>query len=581
MYNSFVLLRPCQDARILGGLHHSPSAELPLVEDYIAPSAELPLVIAKLEIAQLNRVKIHHTAFQLSKEYKHRNDLAVFICRISGIKTLEGLHHSLSTELPLVVAELLEMAQLDGAENYVNALVSPVTNMTEIPILKQKRTYRVPEQSGYHSFFKVTNVWMWIFSKFVAFLIDTNDDDANPSSAVNVWLPKIALAKQIARASEELCSTATSGKRDRVFASYMMYEKPCPKVQKVDHNVLYDPIDESFSGPSTSGGLSNASDLSSSEINFSVLSNTSINKDEQISSSSNETSERNNDETSLSKMKQKESYENDLVKSIDESSLGKEISLPVSKKKIDVSKQDNFWQGILKKFIGLLGHFQLNTRECAEFSQSEINQISQDFSDRVRWSPKLAPKYLQRYFESNCDPSKVVDIEDYAMFENLHTNIQYAIYHSTKRTKTEESLKFTTMYPLFNGVVDRSLVNDIWGEVQVLSSKEARNEDINPFIKSRMGRKVDMKGDLKYLHDDQRKTIIVYGWILADYCSFLSNKKSSALYEGVYCLLKELERKLFETEALIQELHLENMRGKCRRTTIKNSPDLNLKRTSN
>jgi hypothetical protein len=53
-----------------------------------------------------------------------------------------------------------------------------------------------------------------------------------------VFEPKIALAKQIAGASEELCSTATSGKRDRVFASYMMSEEPCPKVQKVDHNAL-------------------------------------------------------------------------------------------------------------------------------------------------------------------------------------------------------------------------------------------------------------------------------------------------------------------------------------------------------
>jgi hypothetical protein len=64
-----------------------------------------------------------------------------------------------------------------------------------------------------------------------------------------VFEPKIALAKQIAGASEELCSTATSGKRDRVFASYMMSEEPCPKVQKVDHNALCDPMDEFFSGP--------------------------------------------------------------------------------------------------------------------------------------------------------------------------------------------------------------------------------------------------------------------------------------------------------------------------------------------
>lgn len=65
----------------------------------------------------------------------------------------------------------------------------------------------------------------------------------------------------------------------------MMSEEPYPKVQKVDHNALYDPVDEFFSGPSTSGGLSNTSDLFSSEIISDVLSNTSINKDGQMSSS--------------------------------------------------------------------------------------------------------------------------------------------------------------------------------------------------------------------------------------------------------------------------------------------------------
>ncbi|POG61308.1 hypothetical protein GLOIN_2v1704847, partial [Rhizophagus irregularis DAOM 181602=DAOM 197198] len=66
---------------------------------------------------------------------------------------------------------------------------------------------------------------------------------------------------------------------------------------------------------------------------------------------------------------------------------------------------------------------------CTEFTQSEINQISQDFSDRVHWSPEPAHKYLQRYFESNCDPSKVVDIEDHAMFKLVETKQQK---HSSK-----------------------------------------------------------------------------------------------------------------------------------------------------
>jgi len=167
-----------------------------------------------------------------------------------------------------------------------------MTTTSEIPILRKKRMYKVSQQSRYHNFFKVTNAEKWSFSNFVTYLIDINDDDARPFAAVNVWLtnttkltrdnsvpppvrkftsellklrivncdcemirsalnsleefssfklifePKIALAKQIAGASKEFCSTAVSGKRDRVFASYVMSEEePCPKVRKVDYMI--------------------------------------------------------------------------------------------------------------------------------------------------------------------------------------------------------------------------------------------------------------------------------------------------------------------------------------------------------
>ncbi|CAG8457419.1 12399_t:CDS:10 [Funneliformis caledonium] len=368
-----------------------------------------------------------------------------------------------------------------------------------------------------------------------------------------------------------------------------------------------------------------------------------------------------------------ESHEDGIVESIDESSLGKEVTLPASKdskKKVDQGD----WKSISAKFtsyqnkipktrriitLGYWGIIDLTLESlhgCTEFSQGEIDVITQDFADHVQWSPKPTPKYLQEYFKSNCDPSKIERIEDYETFENLHMNIRFAICHmpSTKGAKTEESLKFTTIYPLFNAVLDSSLVNDIWGEVQAIGSKEARNEDANPFVKARIGRKVDMKGVLtrtsnkfealygevagglssigislasrkkkffdkvklavlmrdslnqvlkewKYLCDDQRKELIVYGWTLAgldlslyamdwagdgiyrfgriDYCSFPSNKESCILFESVFCLLKELERKLSETETIVQKLHSENIRGKCRKTNIQNSPILNLKRT--
>ncbi|CAG8537710.1 15545_t:CDS:2 [Acaulospora morrowiae] len=355
-----------------------------------------------------------------------------------------------------------------------------------------------------------------------------------------------------------------------------------------------------------------------------------------------------------------ESHEEDIIESIDESGLGKEVTLPAlkdSKKKIDASNQEDFWKSISAKFTSYWGIFDLTLESfhgCTEFSQNEIEAITQDFADHVQWSPQPTPKYLQEYFESNCDPSKIERIEDYSTFENFHMNIRFAICHmpSIKGAKTEESLKFTTIYPLFNAVVDSSMVNDIWGEVQVLSSNEARNENEKPFVKAHMGRKVDMKGVLnrtsnkfealygevagglsstgislasrkkiyfdkiklavlmrdslnrvlkewRYLCDDQRKELIVYGWTLSgldlslyamdwagdgiyrfgriDCCSFPFNRESCILFESVFCLLKELERKLSETEKIVQKLHSENIRGKCRKINTQNSPVLNLK----
>nr|CAG8637607.1 2844_t:CDS:2 [Entrophospora candida] len=370
-----------------------------------------------------------------------------------------------------------------------------------------------------------------------------------------------------------------------------------------------------------------------------------------------------NDEPTEESVLFDESNEDVLINSIDKSDLKGETTLPVSKKIIDTSKQE-FLQRISKKFknyqekipkLGYWGIFDLTQESlygCIEFSQSEINEISQGFANSVHWSPQPTPKNLCEYFDSGCDPVKLVDYEDN---EKLHTNIQFIIFNMSKKgAKTEEELKFTTIYPLFNAVMDTSLVKDIWGETQALSSKNLRNENANPFIKAHMGRKVDMRGILtrtsnnfealygevayglcpldmslasqkkkyldkvklavlmrdslnyilkkwKYLHDNQRKKLIVYGWLLVglelslyvmnwagdgiyhfgliESCSIPSNKENCALLEGAFCLLKELERKLTETEKLIQEFQTENICGKCRQVAIENSPTLNLNRT--
>ncbi|CAG8654649.1 10591_t:CDS:2, partial [Ambispora gerdemannii] len=60
----------------------------------------------------------------------------------------------------------------------------------------------------------------------------------------------------------------------------------------------------------------------------------------------------------------------------------------------------------------------------------------------------------------------------------------------------EEQLKRASSFPLFNGIFTSKRIKHAWGEIQSLSSSDARNEKSNPYKKARMGRKVDMKATL-------------------------------------------------------------------------------------
>ncbi|RIB00610.1 hypothetical protein C2G38_2150799 [Gigaspora rosea] len=62
-----------------------------------------------------------------------------------------------------------------------------------------------------------------------------------------------------------------------------------------------------------------------------------------------------------------------------------------------------------------------------------------------------------------------------------------------QKTLTEEQLKMTSAFPLFHGTLTSDHIEHSWGEIQVISSSDARNEKSNPYKKSRLGRKVDMK----------------------------------------------------------------------------------------
>ncbi|CAG8511508.1 24514_t:CDS:2, partial [Dentiscutata erythropus] len=61
----------------------------------------------------------------------------------------------------------------------------------------------------------------------------------------------------------------------------------------------------------------------------------------------------------------------------------------------------------------------------------------------------------------------------------------------------EKELKMTTVFPLIHGIISKDLIKDKWGEIQSLVTNEARNKSNNPFQRAKIGHKANMKGILK------------------------------------------------------------------------------------
>ncbi|CAG8641735.1 2536_t:CDS:10 [Paraglomus brasilianum] len=366
-----------------------------------------------------------------------------------------------------------------------------------------------------------------------------------------------------------------------------------------------------------------------------------------------------------------EKNEDSLIESIDESRLISETRLPISKTSDNISEYKlsngsdlltmfkKYQKSIPKcrrvttpAYWGILDLTRESLNGCKEFSEKDIQDLSQDFSNTISWDPKSAPNYLQEYFNKNCE--EIHQIKD---IKKLHTNIQFIKENMDpfNDSMTEEELKMISAFPLFRSILQRNVVKDAWGEIQVYSTKDARNENSSPFLRTRLGRKVDMKGTLKntpnkfealfgevsggmtslgisssprkkryldkvklsimmrdslnyalkgcrHVDDNQRKSLVVYGWLqvgfelnfyamnwfgglyrfgLLDHCILPSQEDDCGLFEDIYCILKELNVKLLQTEKSVKELYRSNMLGKRRRITMENSPVLNMNRTPN
>ncbi|CAG8660218.1 11073_t:CDS:2, partial [Acaulospora morrowiae] len=201
-----------------------------------------------------------------------------------------------------------------------------------------------------------------------------------------------------------------------------------------------------------------------------------------------------------------DSNEDAIMGKIDENTLEEESKLPLASDNKDSSKfirEDVLnafrkYQNKIPKtrkvftpaYWGVLDLTRESLYECKEISENDLQQLSQDFANHVKWECEPAPINIQNYFDSHCEKLDNSDENEY-----FDTNVQFLKInmHSFQGMLTEEQLKMTSSFPLFNGIFTSNRMKHAWGEIHSLSNSDARNEKSNPYKKSRMGRKVDMK----------------------------------------------------------------------------------------
>ncbi|CAG8590761.1 1155_t:CDS:10 [Funneliformis mosseae] len=339
--------------------------------------------------------------------------------------------------------------------------------------------------------------------------------------------------------------------------------------------------------------------------------------------------------------------EDALMESIDEKLLEQENKLPrasgnssskVQQKIMDANIIEAFhkYENKIPKahriftpaYWGVMDLTRESLFDCKHLTEEDIMQLSQDFADKISWKTIPPEKNVQEYFDNNCE-KKMIDNHD---IKKLDVNIQFmkSDVHSFQGMMTEEELKMSSTFPLFRGVFNSDKIKNAWGEIQALSTKDARNEGRNPFKKARIGRRVDMKSTLvktsnkfeviygevagglgpfgiptacrkkRYL-DKERMNLIVYGWLqiglevnfyamdwigagiyrfgLVDRCRLPSDEDEFGMLEDSYCILKLLENKALEIEKVVKKLLLENIKGKRRQTTSRTKAELNENRT--
>ncbi|CAG8703520.1 5388_t:CDS:2 [Dentiscutata erythropus] len=256
---------------------------------------------------------------------------------------------------------------------------------------------------------------------------------------------------------------------------------------------------------------------------------------------------------------------------------------------------------------------------CKEITENDLQQLSQDFADHIKWKCELASKDTQEYFNNSCE--KLGNNDENKDLKHFDSNVQFL--NVDGRTLENDIVVFAVSWNIHVQSYKTLLIH-------VLSSSDARNEKSDPFKKARMGRKVDMKvtllktpnkfealfgevsGELgqfgiptacrkkrfldkvklmvtmrdsinrllkecDYVSNEKRLDIIIFGWLqfglelnfyamdwmesgvyrfrLIDRCRIPADIDDCDILEDAYCILKLLQRRLLDTEKAIFEQH--------------------------
>ncbi|CAG8614118.1 10561_t:CDS:2 [Funneliformis caledonium] len=207
-----------------------------------------------------------------------------------------------------------------------------------------------------------------------------------------------------------------------------------------------------------------------------------------------------------------DSNEDTIINKIDENTLEDEIKLPQASDNKDplififddILNSFQTYQNKIPKirrvftpaYWGVLDLTRESLYGCKEITENNLQQLSQDFADHIKWKCEPVPRDIQDYFDSSCE--KLDNSSENKELKHFDTNVQFLKnnVHFFQGMIMEEHLKMTTSYPLFHGTITSDHIMHSWGEIQTISSSDACNEKSDPFKKARIGKKVDMKAML-------------------------------------------------------------------------------------